>query len=261
MAPLKFEEKLREQLEERMMQPSTSVWDKLELELDVQTKKSQKRRFWMIGLAASLVGVVLLSTLFFKMSSKDALDVQETKLVEGHQAVEQVNQIPSEDSEKENGGNNQMAFEEKELEAQPSSIVSTKNKEEVKTNKNFKNQVEEPFKENIEETTLIADHVTKKQEVDYENEKVQEVVKKIKMLQETNGEGLVAEQDINDLLAQAQKEIHNQNIYKENSKTVDAMMLLQDVEEDLDHSFRDKVFEALQSGYKTVRTAVAQRNY
>ena len=45
-----------------------------------------------------------------------------------------------------------------------------------------------------------------------------------------------------------------------NTRTVDANALLQDVEEDLQQSFRSKVFEALQSGYESVITAVAERN-
>ncbi|MCF1192437.1 hypothetical protein LRR18_12650 [Mangrovimonas sp. AS39] len=265
MAPLKFEEKLKEQLEERMMQPSNSVWDKLELELDAQTKKSQKRQFWIIGLAASLVGVVLLSTLFYKMSNQETLGVEEKKLVEEPQAVEQINQIPFKDTKKGKVDNNQMVFEETETESKSnpsdSPLVSVEKEEVIEANRIIKNQEEESFKERIEETTLIAKHSIKEQKVDHENEKVQDLANSLKTLKETHGEGVVAEEDISALLAQAQKEINDQKIYKENSKTVDAMMLLQDVEDDLDHSFRDKVFEALQVGYKTVKTAVAQRNY
>lgn len=265
MAPLKFEEKIKEQLEERMMQPSNSVWDKLELELDAQTKKSQKRQFWIIGLAASLVGVLLLSTLFYKMSNQETLGVEEKKLVEEPQAVQQINKKPFEDTKKGKVDNNQMAFEDKEPELEPNladnPVVSVNKDEVVKTNRIIKNQEEDSVKERIEETTLIANHSIKEQKVDHENEKVQDLANSLKTLKETHGEGVVAEEDISALLVQAQKEINDQKIYKENSKTVDAMMLLQDVEDDLDHSFRDKVFEALQVGYKTVKTAVAQRNY
>ena len=41
---------------------------------------------------------------------------------------------------------------------------------------------------------------------------------------------------------------------------IDASDLLQDVEADLDQSFRDKVFKTLKSSYYSVKTAVADRN-
>src|SRR5690606_38633788 len=64
--------------------------------------------------------------------------------------------------------------------------------------------------------------------------------------------------DIDSLLKKAQqnlaKNTHNKN------KTIDAQALLQDVEEDIEASFRDKVFETLITGYKKVKTAVVERN-
>jgi len=41
---------------------------------------------------------------------------------------------------------------------------------------------------------------------------------------------------------------------------VDANALLQDVEAELQDSFRTRVFETLKSTFKTVKTAVADRN-
>ena len=41
---------------------------------------------------------------------------------------------------------------------------------------------------------------------------------------------------------------------------VDAEALLENVEAELDQSFRNKVFEAIKSSYNSVKTAVAQRN-
>ncbi|MCB0445367.1 MAG: hypothetical protein KDC68_06915, partial [Gelidibacter sp.] len=72
--------------------------------------------------------------------------------------------------------------------------------------------------------------------------------------------GTISDEAIDALLNQAQKEITLQKLYNEDVKTVDANALLQDVETDLQQSFRDKVFEALQTSYDKVKTAVAQRN-
>jgi len=76
-----------------------------------------------------------------------------------------------------------------------------------------------------------------------------------------NANGIkVTDAEIDSLLKKAQKEILSNRLYNGNTRTVDAKVLLQDVEDDLQQSFRTKVFEALQSGYESVRTAVAQRN-
>ena len=49
-------------------------------------------------------------------------------------------------------------------------------------------------------------------------------------------------------------------MYNEKTGVVDARLLLENVEADLEKSFRDKVFEALKSNFNFVKTAVAQRN-
>ena len=51
-----------------------------------------------------------------------------------------------------------------------------------------------------------------------------------------------------------------QKLYNEATNKVDANALLQSVEDDLEQSFRAKVFDAIKSGYESVKTAVAERN-
>jgi len=92
----------------------------------------------------------------------------------------------------------------------------------------------------------------------FENQKVQDVVAQIKTMN-SNG-SKISDAEIDSLLKKAQKEILSNRIYNEQTRMVDAKALLQDVEEDLQQSFRSKVFEALQSGYESVKTAVAERN-
>ena len=71
--------------------------------------------------------------------------------------------------------------------------------------------------------------------------------------------GTVTDAEIEDLLKQAERDILRDRIYNETTRTVDADALLQDVEDDLEQSFRSKVFEGLKSSFKTVKTAVADR--
>ena len=70
----------------------------------------------------------------------------------------------------------------------------------------------------------------------------------------------VSDSEIESLLQLAQKKLAINKILVEKKTTVDAGSLLQDVETDLDESFRDKIFNRIVSGYNTVATAVAERN-
>ena len=88
--------------------------------------------------------------------------------------------------------------------------------------------------------------------------KLQEVVAKVQELKKANN--TVSEAEINALLDQAQKEIALHKLYNESTKKVDANALLQDVEADLEQSFRDRAFKAIKLGYNYVKTTVAERN-
>ena len=71
---------------------------------------------------------------------------------------------------------------------------------------------------------------------------------------------VVTDAEIDALLKAAHKEIELKNLYNEATNKVDANALLQSVEDDLERSFRTRVFEMLQSGYRELKTAVAERN-
>ncbi len=91
-----------------------------------------------------------------------------------------------------------------------------------------------------------------------EDAKVAEVVAQVKALQESNR--IVSAEEVDMLLATAQKELQTARILDENTQKVDATALLQEVEFSLERSFRDKVFDALGNGFEKIRTAVAERN-
>jgi hypothetical protein len=87
-------------------------------------------------------------------------------------------------------------------------------------------------------------------------EKISEVIAQVQELERNNG---VSEAEIDSLLYAAQKTIITEKLFTENNK-VNAMALLSEVEEELDQSFRDHIFESLKVGFLKVRTAVADRN-
>ena len=70
----------------------------------------------------------------------------------------------------------------------------------------------------------------------------------------------VTAQDVEALLLKAQRDITNQRILQQSTTTIDSASLLNDVESELERSFRDKVFDALGEGFNIIRTAVVDRN-
>src|SRR5690606_112200 len=78
MAPSNWDNHIKESLEKRQLQPSPDAWDKLSGKLDIQAKRVTVNRFWWIGLAASIVGIVFISTLFFNKNEQPTNKIVET---------------------------------------------------------------------------------------------------------------------------------------------------------------------------------------
>lgn len=253
MAPHKLEDNIREKLEAREIQPSADAWKKLEAKLDAEQPK-KKTVLWYY-MAASFVGFVILASVFFSRNNAEMNNEVVNETTEQNITEKQPEIIPNDSKLQE------IASEEKTLE-----------KEEKKQNVNSNSVKALPQKKSeidkkIEKTEAIA-NVTKqeeepllkntiqKEEDKLFNTKVEEVVASVKKLQENNPE--VNATDVESLLNNARRDIQTQRIL--NSPKVDATALLQDVEWELEKSFRDKVFDALGEGFQKVRTAVSERN-
>ena len=61
MAPIKLENHIREQLQEREIKTSNNSWEKLQQQLD-STSKKKNNKGWFY-LAASIVGIIIISSL------------------------------------------------------------------------------------------------------------------------------------------------------------------------------------------------------
>jgi acyl carrier protein len=89
------------------------------------------------------------------------------------------------------------------------------------------------------------------------HEKIAEIVAQVEVLEKENS--TVTDAEIDSLLRNAQRQILEDKMFRKD-RSVDAMALLADVEDELDRSFRDEIFDALKDGFLKVRTAVADRN-
>lgn len=260
MAPIKLEDHIREQFEEREITPSAGAWDKLETKLDVAQGKKRPLFIWY-AIAASIIGILFISSQFF--SGKDTKDQQlvetktevvpkeksstseilktETQLAKEDIAPDIINTTPLK---------NEVAKDKKkDVKISPKPILKTKNSIIKKDDKSrlAVQEKEKSLNNNVSE--VINKDV-------YVNNKVDEVVaavEKIKLKQNT-----VTAAEIDALLLDAQRELATERLLNETK--IDATALLQDVEFELEKSFRDKVFDALGDSFSTIRTAVVERN-
>ncbi len=273
MAPLKFEDKIKEKLEQRAIEPSESSWEKLSEQLDdTQDQKKGNTRIWWYSLAAVFVGILIMSSLFYKNpASKDAdpqfVDRSEEKMKQNETELVQKNNIEQKRIQKiEN-----ETFENKQIKSKE--LVTLTNKETAKKEKNVNLQksksddsITRDAIEKKKETAKIAQN--RKEAIDFPKQekvvsispevidsKIADVVAQVEELQKNNTK--VTDEEIDRLLRKAQRDITTQKILK--SKTVSASALLQDVEEEIDETFKQRVFEALKTGFQKVKTAVAER--
>ncbi len=228
---------------------------------ETNTKKSNKG-YWWFGIAASLVGVLLIVS--FLMNSNDnknshptIVDTEKVDQVKPNNVVNQSNDqnieelkdnedIEKTNLEKINNTPNSPSGLKEQLIKEQNKLVTNKIDEAVSQSSSIKE--EQRKNEKPEAVSTLT----------FEDQKVKDVVAQIKELQSNNAS--VSEAEIDALLYVAQKEITLKKLYDHATKTVDADALLRDVEEDLEQSFRARVYKMLRSGYEDVKTAVAQRN-
>ncbi|MBT8270213.1 MAG: hypothetical protein KJN59_13415 [Bacteroidia bacterium] len=254
MAPLKMEEQMRQKLEARKINPSPEAWTKLSNRLDETAPNRSKGPFWWMGLAAAAVVVLLIINWTQKEdTSIDSQPVVDTEIP----AVDQIDAVVKKDQPLE------------EIQAQEELVTESeapqKNKEVALTETAESTQEKiEKSSAKIEETQFafqnIEDPSNENSEVENSTTEQSAEVVGINLDENKSDAADALNEEVDQLLKKAldkagRKETHA--IKPDKSK---AYSLLQEVEDDLDGSFRAKVFDALVNGYESVKTAVAERN-
>lgn len=240
-----FEKQLKEQLQGREIKPSEGAWNKISGQLEVaKTPKSKNFRWY--GIAAGFIGILFVSVLYLTMRerSPDAgaqiTDVEKNSI--------QLDPIP-EIIQEQNIGEDTF-------------IVDSKGQEEKSIQINGKHNTNKPNKDVLvsskdEERKVQKAAIPLNPSEESIDNKIAEVVARVELLEKQNN--TVTNAEIDSLLREAQHQILEENIFR-GDRSVDAVALLADVENELDQSFRDQIFDALKDGFLKVRTAVADRN-
>lgn len=237
MEASRFEENVKKKLGKREIKPSAESWSKLEGRLE-KKKEPSKIKFWWIGVAAA-IGIVffVLGSFFGNPGLKENPVVVEENASEEIMPQE-VEQTP----EKEvivgiQKGQKQETF-------QAGKIPQKDVREDIQIST-------ETDRENIplnpESVEIAKAAPTKSAEAIAETAKPATTSTK------------VSNAEIDTLLEQATAELDiNYGIY---TQTASAKSLLNEVEYELEESFRQKVFEVLKDGFSVAKTAVANRNF
>jgi len=261
MAPNKFDKHIKEILEARQMEPSSHAWNKLSQRLDNQQPNRNKSVFWLVGIAASVVGVLLVNMFFF---SENTTNDKEIPIVESKTDAK----IEQNQSLKESENSSVANIQKQILSTESYDVNTTEEKEDIEESVKLNSKENLVSNENVvsnSETTNEEKPMNEKtfphSETDfelYEAQKIKEVVSEITKFKAEKDK--VTDQEIDSLLKQAERELFKNKILLENSKTVSADALLQEVEDELEKTFRDKVFDALKKSFESVKTVVADRN-
>lgn len=225
MEPNKFENEIRNKLNQRTIQPSENSWDRLDAMLTVAEPKS-KRSFKWFYIAASFVGFTLIGFFLFNQQKNEGVIIPEKNVVIEEKQQSEIIKNPEVSSETITLKTNQttaVAAISKDIEI-PISLTEIDPK---------KDQVLDLAITNVPENVVEVPTISQKL---------------IKINPET-------------LLANLEKgEAITTKTQASSAVKVDPNSLLSSVEKEVDESFRDKAIQKLNKNYKSVKSLLANRN-
>lgn len=257
MGTERFEDKIKKQLRDREITPSAGSWEKLSTKLYATEEKKRPITFW-IGIAASIIGgILILSLVFNNLTPSDTPEIVDAPKEEVKLEI-----TPVETSE-------EIFIPAKKVEEQVA--TSEINKEPITPRSNPILSPERQMHQNNREAVVVIDNrsLLQQQTVRTSIEPATDKIFDLKLndainsviVNVENGK-TVTDAEVNMLLAEAANKLSEEH-YKADFAVgkVNPQDLLQEVEFEMDDSFRDKLFEILKEGYLKAKTAVANRNY
>ena len=257
MGTERFEDKIKQKLLDREITPSADSWDKLSARLDETQQKKKPFVLWM-GIAASIIGGILILSLVFNTSniadSPAIVDVPKEEVKKKEVPVDSPEEIFTQNQDEVEQVATSETRKEKitprtEPTLTPGKEKNTNNREAIAVldNKSLQNE-------------KIADISVEPTSNKLLDKKLQNALTGV--IADVENKTTITDAEVNKLLAEAAAKI-SQEHYKSDFAVgkVNAEDLLLDVEFEMDNSFRDKIFDILKEGYSKARTAVANRNF
>ncbi|MGB3143017.1 MAG: hypothetical protein WBB24_02840 [Maribacter sp.] len=246
----KFEQHIKSKLQEREIEPSANAWERISGELKAPASEPKKSNYVWMSIAASVVVLIAISMFYFISADEeignDTIVVEEnTNPINEKLELEDLNLSEVETMETADVVQDKL---EDEFQSENRGLIVVESKNIIK------GQLSDTVldaKTRVGNTALMA-----KVEETLINAKVAEILAKVTIMEKSS---TVTDAEVDSLLQQAQQDILKQKLFRTDA-SVDAMALLTEVEDELDQSFRDQIFNSLKAGFIKVRTAVADRN-
>ncbi|MBF7091881.1 hypothetical protein IUY40_10045 [Flavobacterium sp. ALJ2] len=234
MEPNKFEKLFREKLNEREINPSDNAWDRLDAMLNVAENTKPKKKYTWMYVAASFIGFLLVSTVYFNQRETSVHNPKNDIVVKEEKPKDSIGGIK----------NNQDKINSKSLHTNAIVIKDTKENIEEKNEKANQNQVAE--RSIIKETN-------------------KENWKNNQKTESKNNQTVIADNSknatVDQLLISAEKTLAmDKGVQQINKVKINANDLLSQVDGELELSFREKVINKVNKNYQTVKVALANRN-
>jgi hypothetical protein len=243
-----IEKQCKEQLSAREITPSSGSWDRLDAMLTVAEEKP-KRNFKLMYAAASVLGFLLMSSLFFNQNKKETVVPNNTI------AVKESKSIPDEKKSPATINWDKRVETSKLAEQQ---LASKGAKKESDSNSvSAKSEIKIAQKEEIQEQQIpiitrgFADRLERSGKNQIINQKAEQqvVLRKSKYV------------NVDELLASVDplSKKKNSSIQQSNVK-VNSNELLSQVDGELELSFREKALKVVNQKIKTATVALSNRN-
>lgn len=249
MAPIRFEEQIKEQLDKRRLEPSAGSWDKLSSELDKAESESFNGRWWA-GLAAAVTVLLVIGTFVFRQAEVSFPEVADEPTAEEkfEKPAEKAQFQPAEElASEEAGAGSAEKFEETRISEE--SFAETKAKE----------PETRPVKKTGKSSPVVLESIAMSppEEVQEEataSENTSEVIADASEEKTVK----VTDAEVDALLALASERIEPEN--SPSGERITAEALLSEVEAAGEESTKTKVFQLLKEGYLKAKTSIVQRN-
>ncbi len=225
----KLETQFKEKLNSREIKPTEMAWDRLNAMLSVaepskgEQVQKPKHKFTWLYIAASFIGFLLISTVFFNQK-ENTIDIKKNTVV-----IE--NSIPKENSK----------TEIKSIKTEPNfskTILKSETKLLAQTQKKSKTKVENPTLKTQENAVAEIQPNNPKETI-------------------ASNENSIPE-NIDSLLASA--ETNSKSSSKNSSVKINSTDLLSQVDGELQVSFREKALNTITKKYKEAKEALVNRN-
>lgn len=229
----KIENEIREKLGKREIQPSQQAWDRLDAMLSIQESKVEENSFPWKRIAAVIVFFLGVSYFFYNSSEKKIMEINSS--------------IVLEDSKK--NSTDEIKTEEVDIIKSSQSIINEKNLSIVYSETKTKNI------EKVKESKALKNNYSK--EVLPQMSKENQVVYSDTKNETKNDEDKVELK----IMQESKQAIVEAKVPLEKAKLkIDPSSLLDQVDGEIELTFRQKVMKTVRKGYKEAKEAVASRN-